>query len=444
MRGECDVLRRSLTTVAMVLVGVAIAAFLGYTLLAPRTLRIAVGPMGNSDLRVSVAFLQALQREKASIRLKLVLTDGSAASAKVFEDGKADLAVVRSDIAMPAQSASVAILRREAVYFVTRPGAGIEKVAELRSRNIGILAPRPANEAVLGRVLATYGMSMSDIRLIRGSVQEIGQAVHDGTVDAVFAVAPIADRLTQRAFNTFPKIDGKPPGLLIVSEAEAIAEQYPVFDTFDLVRGAFSADPPLPDDEATTLAVTYRLVARRKLDEGTVSELTRLLVTLRLSIAAETPAANQIELPSVEDRAAKLPTHPGTIAYVEGETKTFFERYGDWFYLGVMGFSLLGSAAAAIYSRMNASRAPMDVGGELKEIARLIGRVRAASSVLELEALGAEASLLHQNLVEVVVLTEPDADRIAAIRFLLRELKDLMREKRAQFGLATPESDQSA
>ena len=32
------------------------------------------------------------------------------------------------------------------------------------------------------------------------------------------------------------------------------------------------------------------------------------------------------------------PVHPGTIAYSEGETKTFFERYGDWMYIGIMAF----------------------------------------------------------------------------------------------------------
>ena len=38
--------------------------------LVAKTLRIAVGPMGSTDLRVTVAFLQALQRERSPIRLK--------------------------------------------------------------------------------------------------------------------------------------------------------------------------------------------------------------------------------------------------------------------------------------------------------------------------------------------------------------------------------------
>mgnify|MGYP003344486219 CR=1 FL=1 len=46
--------------------------------------------------------------------------------------------------------------------------------------------------------------------------------------------------------------------------------------------------------------------------------------------ALETPAT---------DKDAPLPVHAGAAAFIDGEQKTFFERYGDWFYLGVMGLS---------------------------------------------------------------------------------------------------------
>ena len=47
------------------------------------------------------------------------------------------------------------------------------------------------------------------------------------------------------------------------------------------------------DRQGADWAVTHRLVARRKLDETMISELTRLLFALRLTIATEAPAAHR-------------------------------------------------------------------------------------------------------------------------------------------------------
>lgn len=426
--------RSRLKWIAMILVGVATAAFLAYALLAPKTLRIAVGPMGSTDLRLTVAFVQALQRDRANIRLKLVLTEGSSESAQALADRKAELAVVRSDIAMPEQSATVAVLRREAAFFVTRPGLDMESITALRGHIVGIATSRAPNEGVLKQIFANYGLSDEDVTLVRGTEAEIVQAAQDGKLDAVFIVAPLSDRIARRALTAFPRVEGKSAGLLPVKEAEAITELLPVYDTTEIARGALGVDPPLPDEETTTLGVTHRLVARRTLDESLVSELTRLLFSLRLAIAAETPAAHQIEMPSVEDRGAKLPTHPGTIAYVEGETKTFFDRYGDWFYLGVMGISLLGSVAAALFSRVRPGRPPVDIDADLVQFAALIERISAAASHEELAGPRAEAAAMQQKLVRATITDKPDADRIAAIRFLFRECRETLADKRAELG----------
>lgn len=425
-------MRERLKIIAAALVALAVSALLAYLFFAPRTLTIAVGPIGSPDLRVSVAFLQALQRERASIRLKLVLTDGAAGSARALESKKADLAVVRSDIAMPERAATVAIFRRDSVYFITKPGSEIEKISDLRGKHVGAIAPRPANDVVLERVLSHYGVAASELDVMRGTLPEVVQGVHDGKLDAVFIVAPGSDRMARGAFQGFPKVADKEPGILAVTEAEAIVEQFPVFDTVNIVRGAFGGDPPRPAEEITTLGVVHRLVARRNLDESTVSELTRLLFSLRLGIAAEAPAANDLELPSTEDRGAKLPTHPGTIAYVEGETKTFFDRYGDWFYLGVMGFSLVGSVVAALWSRLsNGSRPPIDIDKDLRDLVALIEATRRASGPLEFEEICRQADSVHSDLVQAMVLNPPDADRIATIRFLLDEFKQMRHEKQA-------------
>jgi len=41
-----------------------------------------------------------------------------------------------------------------------------------------------------------------------------------------------------------------------------------------------------------------------------------------------------------------IPVHPGAAAYVDGEEKTFLDRYSDFIWWGLMGLSAMGSAGA--------------------------------------------------------------------------------------------------
>jgi TRAP-type uncharacterized transport system substrate-binding protein len=424
-------MRHRLKIIALALVGLAAMAGIAYWLIAPRTLRIAVGPVGSPDTRVVVAFLQALQRDRADIRLRLVLTDGPADSARSFSAGKADLAVVRADAGLPPDGATVAIIRRDAVYLVTRPGAGIEKFGDLRGKAVGMIASRPANDAILTRIMTHYGLDLHETDILRGTAVELQQWAREGRLDAVLVVSPLADRFGRSIFQSLSAPDGQGAGFLAIGEADALAEDNPGLDTEEIVRGAFGGEPPRPAESLSTLAVTHRLIARRKLDDAVVSELTRLLSALRLAIVAEAPSANQIELPSTEDRAAKLPIHPGTIAYAEGETRTFFERYGDWFYLGIMGFSILGSVAAAFWSQLSASRPPINLKREIGDLAALVEAARDAANPGDLDAIEREAERLRADFVAAMATNEPDADRIAAIRFLLDEINGTLARRRA-------------
>ena len=96
--------RRGLTMVAGLLAITGLVAATFYYIGQPRTLRLAVGPLGSDDARMAAAFVQGLSREKKPIRLRLVLTEGSAESARKIDAGEVDLAIVRPDIALPAKA----------------------------------------------------------------------------------------------------------------------------------------------------------------------------------------------------------------------------------------------------------------------------------------------------------------------------------------------------
>jgi len=437
-------MRQKLKIVATILVCVAVIAAAAAIWFRPTVLRVAVGPVGSSDVRVIVSYLQALQRERSDIRFRLILTEGPGDAAARIEAGKADLAVVRSDISMPAKASTVAILRREAAFFITKPGSEIGEIGALRGKTIGVVRSTPANERILTKILDHYDLAGPEVTRVSGTPQEMQQAVADGKFDALFFVTPISEQITRRAIQTFPKVEGKHPGLLPVAEAEALLTDYPQFDTVEIVRGAFGANPVLPDAAVTTLAVTHRLVADNNLSEAVVGELTRLLVTLRPQIVRDTPAVNQLDLPSTEDKAARLPNHPGAVAYIDGETKTFFERYGDYIYIGIMAFSLMGSALAAIFSGLSRRQDPIPSDILISDLVVEIERVREAEHLATLDTIEDEAEITIARLLRASTRKGGDSSEVAAVALLVSEFRHTLGRRREALHKAASEAQPRA
>ena len=99
-----------------------VAASTRYFVLRPTVLRIAVGPAGSEDQKLVQLMAQTFAREGGSVRLAPIATEGAAESIALFSAGKADLAVARGDLNLPANAESVAILRKNVVVLWTPSG----------------------------------------------------------------------------------------------------------------------------------------------------------------------------------------------------------------------------------------------------------------------------------------------------------------------------------
>ncbi len=356
----------------------------------PTTLRIAVGPIGSEDTRLVAAIAQYLARERSNIRLKLVMTEGVAESAAAIDGDRADLAVVRTDVAMPAKGQTVAILHRDAAVLLALAETGLAKVSGLTGRTIGVVRNAPANRRLLDIILDHYEIprgGVTSIPLATGAEAEM--ALRQKGVDAVLAVGTISGRTVTEAVAAATQAGNAPPMFIPVGEANAIAQRSPFFETVEVVRGAFGGTPPRPAETFTTLGVSHRLVAQAKLEDGIVSELARLLFVMRPSISSEVPLANRIDAPDVS-KSSSLPVHPGAGAYYEGEVQTFFERYGDWFYLVVMVLSIVGSAGAGVASSA-ANRSRARNMALLSELLAIVRGARHVETEAELDTLEAKA-----------------------------------------------------
>ena len=384
-------MRRHLLIALAAVLAVVALSLLGYQWSqAPTALRIAVGPMGSEDTRLVVAAAQHLARERQTVRLKLVLTEGVAASAQAIDDDKVDLAIVRSDVAMPLRAPTVAIMHRDVALLMTLPHSGISMVSGLRGRTVGILRNLPANRAVLETVLDQYGVPKDSVSMVMlNSAAEAEEALRVKRVDALLAVGSVTGDVVTEAVAAAAQAGEAPPVFIPIAEADAISQRRPAFEELEIVRGSFGGTPPRPPERLETLGVSHRLVAQERLDDNVVAELTRLLFAIRPSLASEVPLANRIEAPETAKGSA-LPLHSGASAYYEGEVQSFFDRYGDWFYLLIMALSILGSGAAGLASSA-ASRSRARNIALLSELLSIVRDAHDAENEGALEALDRRA-----------------------------------------------------
>jgi TRAP transporter TAXI family solute receptor len=368
-----------------------------YYAMRPVTLRIAVGPANSDDIKVVQALTQAFTQAHSHIRLRPIPTDGATASGQALADGKVDLAIIRGDLNVPKNAQAVATLRKNvAVLWVPvaakakgkKAGAGISKIAQLSGRRIGVLGRTQANVNLLKVILQQYGVDPNKVEIIQFPAGEVADAIRTQKADAYLAVGPVNSKIIADAIAASTR-DGVTPTFLAIDSAEAIAQNHPVYEASDIPAGAFGGSPDRPDDEVKTISFSHHIVAAKDLSESTVAAFTRQLFAIRQAVMTEFPLAAKIETPDT-DKDAVIPVHPGAAAFVDGEEKTFLDRYSDYIWWGLIGLSAMGSAGAWFAGLLKKDERNNNTS--LRErLLDMLSAARGCDSIEELDRMQAEA-----------------------------------------------------
>jgi TRAP transporter TAXI family solute receptor len=368
-----------------------------YFAMRPVTLRIAVGPPNSDDLKVVQALTQAFAQTHSYVRLRPVPTEGAAESAQSLADSKVDLAIIRGDLNVPKNAQAVATLRKNvAVLWVPPVAKGkakksdtkITKISQLSGKKVGVVGRTPANVNLLKVVLQQYGVDPNKVEITQFPVNEVAEAIRNQKADAYLAAGPVNSKITAEAIAASAK-DGGTPTFLAIDSAEAIAQNHPEYESADIPAGAFGGSPDRPDDEVKTISFNHHIVARKGLAESTIATFTHQLFSVRQQLLSEFPLAAKIETPDT-DKDAAIPVHPGAAAFVDGEEKTFLDRYSDYIWWGLMGLSAMGSVGAWFAGYLKKDERSNNVS--LRErLLDMIAIARKSDSTEELDKLQAEA-----------------------------------------------------
>lgn len=382
-----------LITIAGVLAIIGTLAGGYYFATRPVTLKIAVGPANSDDVKVVQALTQAFLQNRGYVRLRPVQTDGAVASAQALADNKVDLAIVRGDLDVPKNAQAVATLRKNVVVLWVPPkskgkkGGKIAKISQLAGHKIGVVGRTAANVNLLKVILRQYNVDPAKVEIVQFPANEAAEAIRNQRADAYLAAGPVNSKITADAIAASTR-DGMPT-FLAIDSAEAIAQNHPVYEASEIPAGTYGGSPPRPEEEVKTISFSHHIVARKGLSETTVAALTRQLFAVRQQVMTDFPLAAKIETPDT-DKDAVIPAHPGAAAFVDGEERTFLDKYSDYIWWSLMAASAMGSIGAWFAGYLKKDE--RDNNSHLRErLLDMISAARRTDSIEELDHMQSEA-----------------------------------------------------
>src|SRR5215469_4738180 len=437
------------TILGTLLLGAAVWAAIHFTM-ARDHLRIAAGPL---DARFVHALSNQLAADHRYLHLQIVPTTSPQATAEAMSKGEADLAVLSSQLDNARDWPVVTILRQNVMALIvpaaggtkveesaaTKPakktsakggeskggesksakaggknakgGKGTKsakgdasddsdskfgKVTDLSGKRVGVVSGNEATTGLLELVLSHYGVSRDKVTISSIDPRDIPAAIKNHQVDVLF----VAGAATSPAISSViaaATVNGAAPNFIEIDQADGIAKRNPAFDSLDIDAGTFGGTPPTPDDSLKTLSFAQYLVARKSASDSVIATLAKTIYSSRQALAAGVPGEIKIEAPST-DKEADVVVHPGALVYLNDSQQSFFDKYGDEIFYGMLIFPVIGSALAGMASYLRRDTRTR----RLRLLQRVLDLVRKAHGAQNLEALE-QLQVEADNLVIAIV-----------------------------------------
>jgi TRAP-type uncharacterized transport system substrate-binding protein len=366
------------------------------------TLRITSGVEGSQAQRFISAFVKVAEKQHPRIRFETVPVSSLTESAKALEQGKVDIAIIRSDVPLPANGETLVILRRDAVAVIVPHHSSISSLADLAGKTVAIPSgpAQDDNSHALDLLLSFYNLTPDRVKREFLAAADIGPAIEHKQVVAAVAVGPVGPGPVVDTVASIGAATKGTPKILGFDDADAIVKRFPMFESYDVPEGGFRAKPAVPDDSVTTLAVNYRFAVPITMLDIVADAIGRSILTAKAQLMSVSPMAGQIESPDVTDQNPLLPIHPGFAAYLSNGDQSFFDQAQRYLYIFGIPLSVGASLLTLLVSTINARGSKKD----RQAVERLLSIAHEANTA-DRERLDAMESELHAAVSDCVAKT---------------------------------------
>ncbi|MGH6710362.1 MAG: TAXI family TRAP transporter solute-binding subunit, partial [Bradyrhizobium sp.] len=316
------------------------------------------------------------------------------------------------------------------------PTSKIKSLDELAGHRVGVVGRTQANVKLLRTILTEAGINADKVTVTQFGTNQLTEMARDQTVDAFMTVGPLNSKITVDAINATATARGEPK-FLPIEVSETIAKKHPIYESEEIPGSIFASSPARPEDKVETVSVNHLIIAPKSLADTAVGAFARQLFTARQQLARELPTASQIEKPDT-DKDAALPAHAGAAAYIDGNERTFLERYTDYIWGAILVFSGLGSAWAWLqhYWKRDEREQYFEHRDNLLD---LISRARTAETPEELQEMQGAADALLREAFDCYEDGAIEDGDLSVISLALEQFHHAVADRRATLETIAPD-----
>ncbi len=239
--------------------------------------------------------------ERTGRPVVLRVTAGSGENLSLLLAGDADLALLQGETAGSDSVRALTPLFRDVLHVVARVGSGVESIAGLAGRSVAIGPANSGMRSTASTILQHYGVETGGLE---GSERYFGAMADDSEIDAALVTTGLLNPdlealLGSGGFELLP-----------VRDAEALAIRNPFLTPFQIPRGFYREDPPVPPAPVSTVATTTVLAVRE--DAGALLVKATLATLYENDLRRDVPILMRRRQVAVWD---ELPQHPAAADY---------------------------------------------------------------------------------------------------------------------------------
>ncbi|MBI4472356.1 MAG: TAXI family TRAP transporter solute-binding subunit [Acidobacteria bacterium] len=282
-----------------------------------KVVRFTTGTPGGGFQPLGEALARAYGKALPSVVLDVQEGGGSVGNVEAIQRGDADLGFAFADVTYTAFAAGlsgqnepfdrlrgIAVLQLTPLHLVAGAHSGIESVADLHGRRVGIGPPGSGTAVTADLVMKAFDVDPASVRIEATSFSEMAERLLAGTLDALFVAGsdPLESvAITARTGSRVIPIRGP--------VVEALRQQYPFLRRAVIPAGTYAGHP----NTIETIGVDNVLICSVGLEEEVVYRLTKALFEVLPSLSVEHRSLRLIELEQAP--ATPIPLHDGAARY---------------------------------------------------------------------------------------------------------------------------------
>ncbi|MDN6180923.1 MAG: TAXI family TRAP transporter solute-binding subunit [Halomonas subglaciescola] len=275
------------------------------------------GGTGGSYYPIGGALKSVFEASDLIDNVQVVSTGASVQNINNINDGLNQIAIVMSDVAYdavngdnqfdgePADINALAGLYPNVVQVVATADSGIENIADLEGKRVGVGKVGSGVEQSATKVIESAGISYDDM----AQVSHTGYAdsvtsMSNGNLDAAFFTSGVPNSsitgLMQSTDITFVPVED--------DVADKLLEQYPYYETYTMPAGA--PERYDLDEEVNTVAIRNMLIVGSDMRDDVAAELTQRFHDYLASDKISVAALKQFDADTMDENLV-VPLHPG-------------------------------------------------------------------------------------------------------------------------------------